>query len=238
MSEPTRLQESRWAPNPQFARVSTGDLVASKIRSRIFERELRAGDRIHQGDLAREFGISRIPIREAFIVLEREGWVTTTSKRGTFVEPFDDESIRVHFEVQGLVWSIAARHAAARASGHDMADLRRAQRLVTAGSSPTDLLDAFDRFLRVLFAAARSPRLAFALRASSSVVPGNLFEIVPEIDVLHEHGTASIVDAIELRDEDAAAHACRKLAEAQASLAIAVACSVHGVTRASEDDAR
>jgi DNA-binding GntR family transcriptional regulator len=219
MSTRTELPE---APGARFTRVSTGDLVASKIRSRIFDGELRAGDRIRQDELAREFGISRIPIREAFIALEREGWVTTWSNRGTFVEPFDDESIRVHFEVQGLVWSVAARHAATRASAESIVGLRRVQQRLVVGASAPELRDAHDEFEHTLLETARSPRLASALRSSSSVVPGNLFEIVPGSDVVQARGAARIVDAIELRDHDAAARACEQLAQAQASLVIEV----------------
>jgi DNA-binding GntR family transcriptional regulator len=213
------------ASDSRLHRVSTSELVAMNIRSRIFRGELLPGDRIRQGELARQLGVSRIPIREAFIALEREGWVATSHNGGTFVESFDEDAIRVHFEVQGLVCALAARRAAARAADVDIERLRVAQCGVVAGASLADLRAAHDNFLHTLLAIARSPRLASAIRDSSGVVPGNLFETIPGSDVVQQHGTERIVVAIERRDQEAAAGASMRLAASQAQLVIDVVSS-------------
>ena len=56
-------------------RRSSGDLVAVHIRSLIFNGELRQGDRMRQDEIAQRLGVSRIPVREAIIALDREGWL-------------------------------------------------------------------------------------------------------------------------------------------------------------------
>jgi DNA-binding GntR family transcriptional regulator len=75
---PDRFDAARPLPAPgeQLQRRSSGDRAALYIRRLIFDGELRPGARVPQDDVARSMGISRIPVREALIALEREGWVT------------------------------------------------------------------------------------------------------------------------------------------------------------------
>ncbi len=108
--------DSGFAPVPLMDRRSSGDLVAIHIRSLIFNGELRQGDRVGQDDIARQLGVSRIPVREAIIALDREGWLTITPHRGAFVHGLDDDSLRDHYELLGLVYGLAARRAVERAT--------------------------------------------------------------------------------------------------------------------------
>jgi DNA-binding GntR family transcriptional regulator len=79
------------APLPQrpLKRRSSGEAAALHIRKLIFDGYLRPGARVHQDDVARGLGISRIPVREALIALEQQGWVTIEPNRGAFVVPGD-----------------------------------------------------------------------------------------------------------------------------------------------------
>ena len=103
-----------FAPVPLMERPSSGDLVAIHVRSLIFNGELRQGDRVHQDDIARQLGVSRIPVREAIIALDREGWLTITPHRGAFVHGLDEDSLRDHYELLGLVYGLAGRRAVSR----------------------------------------------------------------------------------------------------------------------------
>jgi DNA-binding GntR family transcriptional regulator len=88
--------------------------VVDFLLEEIFEGRLRAGDRIDLDGVANELGVSRLPVREALLILEREGIVSTLPHRGSFVEPFDAESIMDDFEILGLLSGLAvarlARH--------------------------------------------------------------------------------------------------------------------------------
>src|SRR5881227_2727330 len=105
------------AYEPRLARRSSGDEAALLIRRMIFEGELRPGERVPQDDVAAILGISRIPVREALIALEREGWVTIELHRGAFINALDDQAVRDHYELFGLVYGFAARRALARTPG-------------------------------------------------------------------------------------------------------------------------
>ena len=108
-------EDGGFSPVPLIDRPSSGDLVAIHVRTLIFNGELRQGDRVHQDDIARQLGVSRIPVREAIIALDREGWLTITPHRGAFVHGLDEDSLRDHYELLGLVYGLAARRAVSRA---------------------------------------------------------------------------------------------------------------------------
>ncbi|MDP2740377.1 MAG: GntR family transcriptional regulator [Pseudorhodobacter sp.] len=55
------------------------------LRHRIVHNDLRPGRRISETEIAREFGISRQPVREAFIKLAGEGLLAIMPQRGTIV---------------------------------------------------------------------------------------------------------------------------------------------------------
>src|ERR1700737_3277935 len=95
-------------------RRSSGEHAALYIRRLIFDGELRPGARVPQDEIAQTLGISRIPVREALIALEREGWVTIEMHRGAFINAIDAHAVRDHYELYGLVYGFAARRALAR----------------------------------------------------------------------------------------------------------------------------
>ena len=89
-------------------RRSSGDLVAAHLRRMVFEGEYKPGDRVRQDEIAAELGVSRIPVREAIIALDREGWVTVEPHRGAFVRGIDADYVRDHYELYGLVFGLMA----------------------------------------------------------------------------------------------------------------------------------
>lgn len=61
--------------------------IAEAIRDQICRGNLRAGEVLHQTELARDLGVSPVPLREALRRLESEGLVTFLPYRGTIVTP-------------------------------------------------------------------------------------------------------------------------------------------------------
>jgi DNA-binding GntR family transcriptional regulator len=212
--------DSGFAPVPLIDRRSSGDLVAVHIRSLIFNGELRQGDRVGQDDIARQLGVSRIPVREAIIALDREGWLTITPHRGAFVHGLDADSLRDHYELLGLVYGLAARRAVERATPDALEHLRRAEQHLAAATTVDEIHDTNDVFLRTLLVTARAPRLGPVMRNMSTVVPGNFFELVPGSGQVQQRGARAIVDAVVAADADRAAEACVGLLRDQGELVI------------------
>ena len=63
--------------------------------------------RVPQDAIAQDLGVSRIPVREALIVLEREGWVTNEMHRGAFINALDEPTVHDHYELFGLIYGFA-----------------------------------------------------------------------------------------------------------------------------------
>jgi len=212
--------EQAFAPALLVDRRSSGDLVAIHIRSLIFNGERREGDRMRQDEIAQQLGVSRIPVREAIIALDREGWLSVTPHRGAFVQGLDEDMLLDHYELQGLVYGLAARRATERATDEGLERLRDAQRTLAAATTPEELHEANDAFLRVLLAIARSPRLGSVMRNMATVVPGNFFELVDGSGPVQQRGTKRIVAAVSSRDPERAAEACARLLREQGGLVI------------------
>lgn len=83
------------------------------------------GARIPLYELAAEYGISRVPLREAMRQLEAEGLVDHTPRRGTVVRPLTQQDLQDCFDLLEHIESIAAVRAAAQTSPAMIADMRQ-----------------------------------------------------------------------------------------------------------------
>src|SRR5579871_3958044 len=88
--------------------------VIAELRQAILSRRLKPGERLVEGRLADELGVSRNPVREAIRVLESEGLVEVTARRGASVITMSDEEARETVEVRALLEGQNARLAARR----------------------------------------------------------------------------------------------------------------------------
>ncbi len=95
------------------------------LRKLIFSHTLKPGDRIDEQALAKEFGISRTPLREALKVLHNEGLVRLVPRRGCFVAKLDQRDMDEIYQVIELLESACAGQAARCATPADVARLRR-----------------------------------------------------------------------------------------------------------------
>jgi DNA-binding GntR family transcriptional regulator len=183
----------------------SGEQAAIHIRQLIFNGELRPGTRLPQDQIAKTLGISRIPVREAIVALEREGWLTTKFHHGAFVNTFDEDTIRDHYDLFGLVYGLATRRAMRRQDPELVPGLAKISRLVADTDDPTEVERLAISFHSSIVDAAQSPRIRLVLRAMSALVPGPFFVLVPEAIAPERKGLAAIVRAMKKGDEDRAA---------------------------------
>jgi DNA-binding GntR family transcriptional regulator len=188
----------------KIVRTPSGEHIASYIRRLIFEGELRPGMRVPQDAIAEELGVSRIPVREALIVLEREGWVTNEMHRGAFINTLDEPTVHDHYELFGLIYGFAAKRALARATDDLAEQLGAIQAQFARASTADEHYDLSIAFHGLIVKGAASPRINVALRAMSALVPGNFFEEVPEAVEVESRGLAAITRAMKQGDGDKA----------------------------------
>jgi DNA-binding GntR family transcriptional regulator len=213
---------SRRLSGDRLVRRSSGEEAARYIQRLIFDGDLPAGERVPQDEIARALGISRIPVREALIALERAGWVSIELHRGAFVSVLDEQTVRDHYELYGIVYGLAAR----RAVGRGAAGWREPLAEIVAGLDATDdpsrFRDLVLAFHSTVTSTARSPRIDVALRALSGMVPGNFFELVPAAMEVERRGLGSIAAALQRDDGEAAADGYLQMMRLQADNVVAV----------------
>ena len=71
------------SPNP--ALVIANESIADSLRADILRGKLKSGQALKQDEIAAQFGISKIPVREALVQLKAEGLVNFYPNRGAFV---------------------------------------------------------------------------------------------------------------------------------------------------------
>jgi DNA-binding GntR family transcriptional regulator len=82
------------APRAAAARPPAAAIAHERIRASILRGELPPGSVVSDHELAREFGVSRTPVREAFLRLQLEGLVEVVPQVGTFVSRLDRHAVR------------------------------------------------------------------------------------------------------------------------------------------------
>ena len=88
------------------------DVVATELRRRILDGTLGQGERLIEDRLAEQLGVSRNPIREALRMLEAEGFLDVTARRGCFVATLSADQADDLFEVRLAMEPLGARLAA------------------------------------------------------------------------------------------------------------------------------
>ncbi len=112
--------------------------IVQSLLSDVFQGRLRAGQRLVTQDLARRFGVSHTPIREALIALAGTGIIDLLPNRGAVVRRLTAKEVREVCQVRRALECEAVRRACGRirpAELHSLADDVRS--LMTAAAAPS-----------------------------------------------------------------------------------------------------
>jgi DNA-binding GntR family transcriptional regulator len=105
---------------------SPGEEAYLAIRRSILEGTLRPGQRIVEQQLAEALSVSRTPVREALVKLERENLVARMG-RGMAVRTYSSDEVRDIYELRAHLESYAARIACEPITDAELAALERVQ---------------------------------------------------------------------------------------------------------------
>ena len=114
MVDPTPLRQS-----------SLHEEVATRLRNMVFERQLAPGQWVDEMALARDWQISRTPLREALKVLAAEGLVTSVPRQGCKVTEMSETDADELFPVMALLEGRCAFEAVRKATPADARALRK-----------------------------------------------------------------------------------------------------------------
>jgi DNA-binding GntR family transcriptional regulator len=85
--------------------------IADHLGHRIMNGELPPGSRLKEEEFAELYDVSRGPVREAFRLLERRGFVEIVPRHGARVRVFDPAELASLFSVRAVLFGLAARQA-------------------------------------------------------------------------------------------------------------------------------
>jgi DNA-binding GntR family transcriptional regulator len=219
----TEILDEPGAPPSGLLRPTSTQQVAEHMRRKIFEGTLKVGERIPQDEIAAELGVSRVPVREAVIALDREGWVIIEPHRGAFVTGLDENSTRDHYELLGRVYGYGALRAAERGSDGQIAALAAVHRQLQTATDPHEFSQLNVEFLRRMVSMAASRRVSSTVRLMAvSIVPGDFFAGIPAAIPVHKRHLRLVMKALKARDGESAEREVVSMLRQEAGLVIAL----------------
>jgi DNA-binding GntR family transcriptional regulator len=109
--------------------ASTADLIATSLRADIMQGRLRGEQPLRQDEIAAQFGVSKIPVREALFQLKAEGLVAFYPNRGAVVSKLSLAEADEIFIMRTALETAALRRAIPHLT---IADLARAEEILNA----------------------------------------------------------------------------------------------------------
>lgn len=85
---------------PRYEKQSLSDMVVSYVKNRILSGTLKGGDRLIETDISTHFNISRAPVREAMRILNEQGLITFSPRKGNHVIEMEPAEIMEVFEIR------------------------------------------------------------------------------------------------------------------------------------------
>ena len=99
--------------------VSAQEAAHARLREMIFSGALQAGQALRQEEIARQLGLSRLPVREALNRLATEGLVELKPRRGFYVVSLKPDEIEDIFEMRAMLEARAGQQATQRMTAQD-----------------------------------------------------------------------------------------------------------------------
>ncbi len=118
--------------------------VAGRLRHAIFSHEFEPGSWIDEQALARTYGISRTPMREALKVLSVEGLVTLIPRRGCYVAEIPEREVEEIFPVLALLEGRSAHEATLKGSAADVRHLEELHEKLERYAAQNDTKNFFE----------------------------------------------------------------------------------------------
>lgn len=112
------------SPYPRILRRTLHEEVLERLRDMIIEGRLGPGQRINEGAVGAQLGVSRTPLREAIKTLASEGLVEILPAKGAVVRKFSARDLKNVLEVIKSLEQLGGRMACESASDETIAQIR------------------------------------------------------------------------------------------------------------------
>lgn len=116
--------ENKVSKNPGEIRQSLAQKSYDSIKDDILSHRLLPREPLRETELAKRYKISKTPVREALLVLAREGLVEMNAFRGMKVRDFTEQDALEIYELREVLEPLALEHAIPRMVEEDFKKLR------------------------------------------------------------------------------------------------------------------
>jgi len=99
------------------------EIIAATIRNYIIEGKIKPGERLLEPNVAKLLGVSRTPLREAFLQLESEGFLKFNPRKGALVTETSLEDAEETYEIKGALETLAASLASSNITNQQIDEL-------------------------------------------------------------------------------------------------------------------
>ncbi|MGJ9422451.1 GntR family transcriptional regulator [Aeromicrobium sp. CF3.5] len=187
--------------------------VLERLKADLDQGVINAGDQLRQTAIAKRYGVSPTPVREALRILAADGTIEYTSHRGATVRDFTPEMAhdlyRMRAELEGLACAIAVERMTDEDRQRILEANERLEEATAAGEDPATL-SLLNKELHFSIFACTSTVMVESIRSLwSRFKPSVTLWSVNEFSTDLSQGHTVILDAIERRDGEAAREAMR-----------------------------
>lgn len=180
----------------RIERPTLHSAVVTRLRDMITEGQLAPGTRVHEGQLGKQLGVSRTPMREALKVLASEGLVDLVPSRGALVRNLTPKNVKDMLTVLSALEQLAGRLACENATDEGIAGIRRLHDEMLGFYRARDLLAYFKHNQQI-----HSSLVALAGNDSLVLMQGMLQAQMKRIRFLGNRSDASWAGAVADHEE-------------------------------------
>jgi GntR family transcriptional regulator, trigonelline degradation regulator len=156
MRSPLVQQQRR---NDEEKTEEARSLIIKKIRDAILDEIFKPGERLPEEQVGKMFSVSRSPVREVLLALEKEGTVVMEPYKGATVKPLSPEEALDIAELRLSLINLAVKPAYRHLSPTDFDVAYGLAKQTTRTSSAKEYFEYDRRFWDIIFEKARRPIL-------------------------------------------------------------------------------
>ena len=139
--------------------LNTQEMIVEAMRQAIFRGNLKINQPLRQDKIAKQFGVSKVPVREALVQLKTEGLVHFKTNRGAFVRPLSSSEANEIYLMRIALERLALSHAIPKLTKRDLARAASVLMMIDAEDDPTKWGELNWAFHAALYQPAKMPHL-------------------------------------------------------------------------------
>lgn len=180
--------------------------VVAELRKDILTGVLPPGTPLSQVRLAKTYGVSRVPIRDALQTLAAEGLLDHATGTTAVVRSISVEELQELYEMRESIEPVATRLAVPNVGRAEVLKMRRLLEVMAATNDPGVWLPANNEFHGAVYRQANRPRMIVLVDQLRKLTDRYLhlhLEVIGNTEHLHEEHIG-IFEAVQRGDADAA----------------------------------